>query len=624
MTRNPSKPRRGRRVPNRASESARTAATSQPPRRIGATLLSVAAIAAVTFAAYTGAFDHAFVSWDDPDYVEENTLVQSHDTHGLLTAVISNNYHPLTMISLATNASQPLSPKPFIVTNVILHTLNTMLVFWLALLLSGRRILVASVVALLFGIHPMHVESVAWISERKDVLYCLFFLSACITYWRYLERQAWPWLLATFALFVLSCLSKGMAVVFPVVMALLDFWKRRPALEPKSLLEKAPFFAVALLFGLIAMNVQAGGDFHGAFTRVDKGLKGLADTLPVSPLQRLTLPSYGYLMYVWKLFVPLNLSGFYPYPSSSEANGVLYLLSPLFLLGTVALAIWDLRRTRILTFGIGWYLVTIAPVLQWVPVGEAIMADRYSYLSYFGLLFALAYGMALVLRKSPALRPAAWAACGLFAAFLLVQTTRQIESWRDSETFWSTVIHRYPRSDLAYISRGNFRGKSGRVSEAMADLQTALRLGSRRGILFDGLGNAYGSLGQVDSALIMFDRGLSLEPNMGRTYYNRAIAYLRLARPNEALTDLERARVLMPLQATTLHFPRGNAYLQLARYRDAIAEFDRAIESGVRDPYAYYNRGVCKSRIGDSDGAAADFREAHRLNPALGSAATPG
>ena len=378
MTRDPSRQRRARRAADRAPGPARAAGAPRQHHRVGASLLALAAVAAVTFTAYTGAFDHAFLSWDDPDYVEENSLVQRHDTPGLLTSVISNNYHPLTMISLAWNASQPLSPKPFIVTNVALHTLNTGLVFWLALLLSGRRILVASVAALLFGIHPMHVESVAWISERKDVLYCFFFLSACVTYWRYLERRGWPWLLATFALFVLSCLSKGMAVVFPVVMMLLDAWKRRPVFEAKSLIEKVPFFAVALLFGLIAMNVQAGGDFHGAFTRVDKGLKGLADTMSVSPLQRLTLPAYGYFMYVWKLFVPVDLCGFYPYPSPSEAGGIVFLLSPLFLLGTVALAIWDFRRTRLLTFGIGWYLVTIAPVLQWVPVGEAIMADRYS------------------------------------------------------------------------------------------------------------------------------------------------------------------------------------------------------------------------------------------------------
>jgi tetratricopeptide (TPR) repeat protein len=586
--------------------------------------MALVGVAAITFAAYTGAFDHAFVSWDDPDYVEENSLVQRHDTDGLFRSVISNNYHPLTMISLSLNASQPISPRPFIVTNVVIHTLNAGLVFWLVFLMSGRRILVAFLVALLFGIHPMHVESVAWISERKDVLYCFFFLAASITYWRYLEKRAWPWLFATFVLFVLSCLSKGMAVVFPAVMVLLDFWKRRPVFELKTLVEKAPFFAVALLFGLIAMNVQAGGDFHGAFTRVDKHLKGLADSMSLTPLQRLTLPSYGHLMYVWKFFVPMNLSGFYPYPSPSETVRPLFLLAPFFLLGTVALVIWDIRRTRLFTFGIGWYLVTIAPVLQWVPVGEAVMADRYAYLSYVGLSFALIYGIAHLARKAPAVRTVLWAGCGLFAAFLFVQTTRQVESWRDSEAFWSNVIDRFPRSDLAYVSRGNFRGKSGRIQEAMEDLQTALRLGSRRGILFDGLGNAYGTLGKADSALIMFDRGLSLEPNMGRTHYNRAIAYLRLARPSDALADLERARVLMPLQASTLHFPRGNAYTQLRRYPEAITEFDRAIEAGVRDPYVFYNRGVCKLQVGDSAGAAADFREAQRLNPALMPPAVPG
>jgi len=192
VTRDPSRQRRARRAADRAPGPARAAGAPRQHHRVGASLLALAAVAAVTFTAYTGAFDHAFLSWDDPDYVEENSLVQRHDTPGLLTSVISNNYHPLTMISLAWNASQPLSPKPFIVTNVALHTLNTGLVFWLALLLSGRRILVASVAALLFGIHPMHVESVAWISERKDVLYCFFFLSACVTYWRYLERRGGP------------------------------------------------------------------------------------------------------------------------------------------------------------------------------------------------------------------------------------------------------------------------------------------------------------------------------------------------------------------------------------------------------------------------------------------------
>lgn len=576
----------------------------------------------LTLAAYLGALDNGFVDWDDPDYVEQNPLVLNKDYRALLAAVVSNNWHPLTMVSLAANAPQPLAAEPFHATNVVLHVLNAALVFWLTLLLSGRRIIVASFVALCFGIHPMHVESVAWISERKDVLYAFFFLAGAIAYWRYLERRAWPWLATTFGLFLLSCLSKGMAVVFPLVMVLLDWWKRRPLLARRAVVEKAPFFAMSLLFGLIALDVQGGGTFHGLFSRADTHLKGMADSLPYTPLQRLSLSAYGHMMYVAKLFLPTGLSALYPYPRPSEAGALPYLLSPLFFIGTVAVAIAARRRARYVTFGVAWYLITIVSVLQWVPVGEAVMADRYTYLPYVGLFFALAMGAASLAERRPGLGTVAAAVGSLFALLLLALAARQVETWKDSETLWANVIRLHPRSELAYVARGNYRGRAGRVQEAMSDLQTALQLGSRRGSMYDGLGNAYGSLGKIDSALVMFDRGLEVEPGMGRTHYNRAIAYLRLGRPAEALADLERAGELMPFLEPTLYVPRGNAYLQLGRFQDARSQYDRAIDAGVRDPYAYYNRALARLNLGDRSGAAQDFQEARRLNPALASPGT--
>jgi hypothetical protein len=172
-------------------------------------LLTALAVAALSLAAYAGVFDHGFVDWDDQDYVQENVLVRTHQYGALLTAVVSNHYHPLTMLSLARDAGSPLVARPFLVTSVALHVLNTLLVFWLALGLSRGRLPVAGLTALLFGIHPMHVESVAWVSERKDVLYAFFFLAAAIAYLRYLERRTPGWLVLTFVAFVLSCLSKG-------------------------------------------------------------------------------------------------------------------------------------------------------------------------------------------------------------------------------------------------------------------------------------------------------------------------------------------------------------------------------------------------------------------------------
>ncbi len=598
----------------RSRRPGRPQSAKSRPLRLGPTLLALAGAAAISIAAYSGAFQHEFVSLDDATTVTQNPLVQQKAYGALLTTVVNNSYHPLTMLSLALNAPRPLSPRPFIVTNVVLHTLNTGLVFWLAFLLSRRRPLVAFLTALLFGIHPMHVESVAWVSARKDVLYGFFFLAGLIAYWRYLEERRWPWLLSTFLLFVLSCLSKGMAVVFPLLLVLLDYWKGRPVGERRALLEKAPFLATALLFGLIAVDVEAGGDFHGLFAIVDRQLKAVMNTTSFTPFQRIAFPTYGHMMYVWRLFVPTHLCVFYPYPTAAEAAHPKYLFSIVFFLGTLALAVWSVRRARLLAFGLGWWLLAILPVLQWLPVGASTLADRMTYLSYVGLFFLLAMGIGSLFERYRAMAPALGAGLVLVIAILFVQAIRQVETWKNTEALWSNVIHLYPRSDAAYVSRGNGRGEAGQIEGAMSDLQTAVRLGSRRGDLYDGLGNAYGTLGKPDSALLMYDRALAIDPTLGRTYYNRAIANLRVGRPREALADLERALDVIPLQAPFVHFPRGNAYLQLGQFREAEAEFGRAIEAGQLVPDALYNRGVCRLRLGDKAGAGADFREVLRLN----------
>lgn len=588
-------------------------ATRRPPR-VGSIVLALAGLTAITFGAYVGAFDNAFVQWDDPLYVEDNPLVLQKRYDALSRGVFVDNYHPLTMYSYTLNVSEPLSPRSFIVTNVVLHTLNTCLVFWLSFLLSRRRLVVAFLAALFFGIHPMHVESVAWVSERKDVLYVFFLLGGAITYWRYLEKRTLAGLGLTFALFLLSCLSKGMAVVFPVLMVLLDYWKRRPIIERRAILEKIPFFATALFFGLMAVNAQSGGDFHGLLIR--EGLRAVPETMPFSTFHRIMFSTYGHLMYVWKLFVPVHLAALYPYPETlSEANHPKYLFALLFFLATIALAAWNARKTRVIAFGVGWYLICIVPVLQWIPVGSAIMADRYSYLSYFGLLFALAVGIASIWGRYRAMTAILSAGLALVIVLLFVQTTRQVETWRDNEALWGNVIRYFPQSDLPYISRGNGRGKTGQIQGAMADLQTALSLGSRRPEMYDGLGNAYAAFGKPDSALLMFDLGLKGSPNDGNMYFNRAIAHLVAAHPREALADLEKAQKLMLLQPPSLFLLRGNAYMQLAMYSDAIAEYDRTIAAGHRVTDALYNRGICKLSLADTTGAKADFRENLRLDP---------
>ena len=610
-----SNPRRGR--PARRTPPASGPGPRRPPARSGRPILPILlalAVAALTFAAFAGALDHQFVDWDDQQYVQENPLVLGRQYGALLGAVVSNHWHPLTMVSLAWNVTTPLSPAPFIATNIALHVLNTLLVFWLAYRLSGRRAMVAALAALLFGIHPMRVESVVWIAERKDVLYACFFLAAAITYLEYLERRAPRWLLITFALFVLSVLAKSSAIAFPAVMLLLDWWRRRPLGEPRAWLEKLPFVAVAAVASLMVLDLAAGRDFHGLLHVVGERTAGLARPPDLSPLQRLTVPTYGHMMYLVRLFVPLDLCAFYPWPNAVEARGLRFVIAPLVLIGSVALALWDARRTRVLAFGLGWYFATIVLVLRWIPVGQVIMGDRYSYLPYVGLCFALATGIRAAGARWPAFRVAAVGAALVFAGWLFALTVRQVEIWHDSETLWSQVIRLEPRVPEAYLFRGKHRTQFGRATEGGADFQRAFDLGLRTGEVYGGLGVAYGARGQLDSSLVMLDRAIALMPERTGLYYNRAVTYMGLGRPDDALADFVRAAA-SPTDSVRAIAGTGFALLQLGDTRGAMAAFDRAIAAGASDPMTRYARGNARLAVGDPAGAAEDFREVLRLDP---------
>ncbi len=576
-------------------------------------LLALAA-AALAIAVYGGALGHDFVTWDDPAYVQENLPVQQHRYGELMRRIVCLNYHPLTMLSLALDAGPPLSPRRFLATNVALHGLNTLLVFGLAWLLSRRRAWVAFLAALLFGLHPLHVESVAWISERKDVLYAAFFLAAAIAYLRYLDSRAWPWLAATFGLFSLSCLSKGMAVTFPGVMVLLDLWKARPLGERRAVLEKLPFLAVSLVVGWIAVDVQAGGNLHGLLLRTDPRAHALAAAAPFTLLQRLGFASYGYAAYLVRFFVPVGLSAFYAYPEPAAANQLQYQLAPLFVLGTLVLAAWDLRRSRLLFFGLGWFLVNVVLVLQVLPVGAAMMADRYTYVSYVGPGIALALGIARVADRHRAGR-ALWGAGFLFVALLAPLTGAQVRTWRDTDALWSNVLRRQDGPPLAYVARGTWRGRHARLGEARQDLERALALGYTGADAYLGLGIVLGSQGRADSALAMFGRALASDPGGGMIYFNRALTWLQIGRPDSALADLDRAEPLLGAQAAQVHAPRGYALLQLGAPARAIADFDQAIAANGADVASLFYRGTSRLRLGDRPGAAADFRAALALDP---------
>ena len=455
----------------------------------------------------------------------------------------------------------------------------------------------------------------AWISERKDVLYACFFLAAALAYLRYLERRA-SWLLGlSFALFVLGCLSKEMAAAFPAVMVLLDYWKGRSLREGRAWLEKLPFVAVGLLSGLIVIDLQSGGDFHGLLRVIGPHEVVLGAPPGLSPLERLTLPTYGYMMYLWRMIAPLDLCAFYPFPDAAAARGLPFLVAPFVFLGTMALALWDLRRTRVIAFGIGWFLVTVILVLRWIPAGLVIMGDRYAYLASIGPFFMLAMGLQAMIERRPALRPALWGAAAAFSIWMFAVTLAQVETWRDSEALWTRVIRQQPRVGSAYLYRGKHRFETGRLAEARGDFQSAFSLGMRGGEVYGSLGIAYGAEGRLDSALVMLDEAVRLLPGRPALYHNRAITLVGLDRPREALADLDRALSMNPPSTAGIHGTRGYALLRLGDLRAAGAAFDRAVTAGAQDDATWFGRSTARLQIGDVDGAAADLREILRRNP---------
>lgn len=626
----PARPRPASRPPT-ASHSPRQPSNHSEPvslphaRTRPAVWLPVVLLAVLI--AFSFGFGNGFVDWDDSEYVFGNPYVlepTADHVRTLLQSVVALNYHPLTMLSLAANSAL-FGPgaMAFIVTNTGIHLLNTSLVFFLAYRLSRQNGWVGLFVAVLWGLHPMHVESVIWVSERKDVLYTFFFLAACLTYLRYRTSGAVHWFLLTLILFVLACLSKAMAVVLPFVLLLLDYWEAKDqglktVTKPSVWIEKIPFLLIAVLVGLIATNVQAGGDFHGWLLRIAEK----KDAVGQEPFAArwLVYGSYGFLMYLVKLVAPFRLSAFYPYPENVRNIELHHWLGPVAFLLVVGYAVWQFftaktERQRLVAFGLGFFLITILLVLQFMTVGAAIMADRYSYLSYVGLLFLVVYGLYLLTNQTPSRFRLATVGLTLFAILCFYRTTGQVQVWKNTETLWTHALHFYPDNDQMREGLGDYYGKQNRIDEALHQFQAAVANGSSRYHCYEGLGNAYGLKNEFAKALEMYNRAIQLDSTRGDVYYNRGLTYNKVTRFQDALRDFNKALALTPGKDTLVLPARGFTYLQLKQYRASLADYDRYLRHKPTDPTALHNRGVNRFYLGDRAGALADIRRAVALKP---------
>jgi len=496
-------------------------------------LAALAGLAA--FLVYLPALQNGFVTWDDGDYVYANDFIRRLSLEFLgwaFSAFHAANWHPLTWISHALDyAAWGLDPFGHHLTNNLLHAANTLLVT----LFTYRVLKIAPVLAfgtspdertlafaalvtgLLFGLHPLHVESVAWVSERKDLLCAFFYLLSLQCYMRLWPHQATavraadilrsrPYL-GCLALFALALMSKPMAVSLPVALLLLD-WLRGEGLDRPAwrrlLLSKAPFYALALASAMVTVAAQHSGD---AITELE--------ATPL--LDRIWVACIALVTYLANMAWPSNLAPFYPYPEKVDWLSIQY-LGAAVLVATITLAVLlKVRRGRFWAFAWGYYLITLAPVLGLVKVGSQAMADRYTYLPSIAPFMAFALALAWVLRRAggrqarPGVVLAASAATVLvLCAALAVPTAKQISIWKDGDTLWRYAIRQDATNYIAFKNLGNSQFERGEYAEAARTMEQAAAMGPVDAQLLNNLAICYMELGDLDRAEANARRSLAV------------------------------------------------------------------------------------------------------------------
>ena len=526
-------------------------------------LLGLAIILGLTILVYLPVFNAGF-AYDDVNYIQKNGLIRSINLERIFTENVMGNYHPLTMLVFSIEYQFfGLDATGYHIVNLLLHLVNILLVFYFILLLCNKP-WVALIAALLFGIHPLHVESVAWISELKDLLYTSFFLGTLIFYLKYLNDTKTKYYFVALLLFIFSLLSKGMAASLPVVLLLIDYFKRRK-IAGRVIVEKIPFFLLAIIFGTVAVFAQQLSD-------------AVQDASIYTFFQRMVFACYGFITYLWKLILPFKQSAFYPYPIKAGPLPVYYYLYPILVIVLAALIIYSRKFTNKIFFSIAFFTITIFLVLQLLPVGDAIMADRYSYIPSIGLFYLAGEGLYWLWNKK--YRTPAIAITALFALLFCILTFQRNGVWKNDQTLFSDVIAKYPTVALAYNNRGSF----------------------------------FWDQKNYDEALIDYNKAIELRPIYPDALNNRGAIYLDKKRYPEAINDFNRVIELQKSYAL-VYSNRGLAMMETNKNSEARADFDKAIELKADYAEAYYNRGLLSMREKRPAEALRDYNKALELNP---------
>lgn len=617
---------------------------------IAAVLLALAVLAI-----YYQSLGYPFLNWDDPDYVVKNRWISALSAETIphiFFEAHAANYGPLTLLSFALNyAFAGLNPWGYHFLNLLLHLANSWLVYGILCRLTKGR-LPGLVGSLLFAVHPLNVESVVWVSERKNLLSLFFFLVSfhCYGRFRATSRPAARWILwlAGFASFTLACLAKSAAAVLPALILLYEaFLKkqtpdkdepRNHSLSPVRIaLLSLPFWGVATGISWLTIWAQSGAgaiyEFHGG-----------------TPWVTFLSMSKVFALYLGRFILPVELNNRYPNYTVSTIFTAEALISLLVLSLCALLIFRSWGRRRVIFFGLGWFFISLLPVSNIIPI-STLMADRYMYFPFFGLVFLIASG--LVSLQDPGLpkwlpgtRPLALLIAALLLCFLAASHVR-VQVWKDDIHLWEDSLAKDPHNDLAHNNLALAYRESRRDAEALEhfriavaqnpnNFETRVNLGEvlaelaeyreaekqlRRALeikkddprALNNLGSVVTSLKQFDEAIGFYRRAIAMEPDRAATHYNLANALLASSRLAEAELEYKRALSLDPaLSAAWLNL--GNLCQKTQQFPAAIDAYKRAIALAPNDPATVLSLGALYLKTFELDKAIEQFRKVLELD----------
>jgi protein O-mannosyl-transferase len=613
------------------------------------------ALAILTIIAFWSLKDCGFIDLDDPIYVHANAHVKSGLNANSVRQAFSSelvekcsNWHPITWLSLMLDYEIfGLNPSGYHLINLLLHVMNAMLLF-LILHRMTKKLWASAFVAALFAIHPLHVESVAWIAERKDVLSTFFWMLTMGAYSYYVKHTGFRRYFFVLLFFVLGLMAKSMLVTFPMVLLLLDYWplqrfqknrqdckiqtegvkpvssdkqkqkskKEQPAkniLEVNKpadfkykwsmvyplLWEKVPLFALSIFSCIVTYIAQQKGGAVASIQTISLGV-------------RIGNAFISYIAYIGKMIWPSNLAVLYPHTG---------LLAPWQVLGSIFLffgitliIIWRAKEIPYLATGWLWYTGTLVPVIGILQIGSQAMADRYAYIPLIGLFIIVAWGVPDLLEKWNYRKEILIASSALIISCLSIITWTQVGYWQNSITLFDQTLKVTDHNWLIYNNRGISHNSLGNYRQAMQDFAKAIEIKPNYIESYYNRGLAYNGLGNYRQALEDFNKTIEKIPGNADPYISRGIAYNGLGNYRQALEDFNKSIQMRPGHAGA-YSNRANAYISLGNYTQALEDYNEAIRLKADSEIIYYDRGTLYTMHGQYQLAIEDFSKTISLNP---------